>query len=104
MLGDLSAHQHLLHITAGQAAHRGVGIRGDNLQTFNDILRQVLRTLALQKSRMAALVAAQHHVVHNIHIAHQAHTQSVLRHKGQSDTQTANGLGALAYQVHRLAV
>ena len=39
---------------------------------------------------MAAPVAAQHHVIDNVHVADQSHAETVLRHKRQPHTQLAD--------------
>ena len=48
------------------------------------------RGLPVYKKGLALAVAAQHHVIYNIHIAHQAHAQPVLRNKGEPNPQLAN--------------
>ena len=69
---------------------------------MNDTLCQVLRLFPLQEETLAAAVAAEHHIVHNVHIAHKTHTQPVLRHEGKPDTQLPDLHRCLVAQVVNL--
>ena len=60
-----------------------------------------MRSLAVDHRRMALAVAFQHHIVGHTHRADQTHAEAVLRHEGQMDARLADGLGALADQLHR---
>ena len=55
--------------------------------SLDDVLGQRARRTAIRPEEAALLVAADHHVVHNIHRPDQTHAQSILRHEGELNAQ-----------------
>ena len=51
---------------------------------------------------MPLSVAAEHHIVNQIHVADQAHAESVLRHKGKAHAQLPDLERRFVAQVHDL--
>ena len=51
---------------------------------------------------MALAVAAEHHVVHDVHVAHQTHAQTVLGHEGEADAQLTDLQGGAVAEVDQL--
>ena len=100
---DLTSDKYLLHITAGQTAHRRLRVRRNDLEIIDDRLRKRTRVVAVQKNARALVVAAEHHVVDDVHISHEAHAETVLGNERQPDAELTDLLRILADELLRLA-
>ena len=101
---DLPAHQHLLHVAAGQPPHRRGHAGGDDLQLLNEPLGQGPGGLPVYKGALVLPVGLEHHVVHHVHARHQAHAQPVFGHEGQGHAHLADLGGVLAHQLLPVSV
>ena len=55
--------------------------------------------LAINEQQFAAPVTAEHHVVYDIHTAHESHTEPVLGDERESDAEFADLGGRLAHEI-----
>ena len=85
--GDLASDEHLLHVSAGEPAHRRVDAGCDDLQIAHDGLRELLRVFAVCDRPFSVPIAAQHHIVRQVHAADEPHAEAVFRHERERDAE-----------------
>ena len=78
--------------------------RGCHLQVVNHFIGKVAGFGAIHKNGLALAVTAQHHIVHNVHIADKPHPKAILRHKGKSDSEFPDLKRGLVLEVDDLVL
>ena len=96
---DLPAHQDLLYVAAGQPPNGSADTRGADIQLIDDGLRESPRGLSVGDHAAARAEGAQHHVVRQIHVAHQAHAEAILRNEGEGDAHFGDLHGIFPQQL-----
>ncbi len=54
-----------------------------------------MATFSKEKHRFPLVIASEHHVVDNVHIADKTHAEVVLRNKGKADAEISDSKGEL---------
>ena len=81
-----------------------VGVRGDDLKLGNDRIGQILGLFTVKEHRMPLAVAAEHHIVGDIHVTDKPHAEAILGYEGKANTKLTDLTGRFVTQIHDLVL
>ena len=100
----LAPYEHLLHVAAREPSHRRVRRRRNDFELLYYLVGKVLRILPVEEHKRSLAVGTEHHIVDNVHIPDEPHSEPVLRYEGKPYAQIAYLHGRLLLEVHLCVV